>query len=641
MRSPITAAVDTASRACVRYGLDWDGDLAARLVVAGLLWASLQLFASANPMRLMALAAPAVFYSAWPILRLGAAGIPERRIRMETLLSLGILADYGYSVIVTLRGDAPVYFGSVCAIVTLVLAGTWIERTALAKTRVSLARLVGSLPTKALVVARDGREQAVPVEELTPGEWFLVHAGERIPADGEVIAGDSEADESIVTGESTPIIKGEGDAVIAGTMNLTGTLTVRAARTAADRTLARMVHALEHALASRATIERAADRVARVFVPAVAAIAIATCAALWLAGRAAPPEAVARGIAVLLIACPCALGIITPLTITAAVSAASRHGVFVTHAEALESVPALDFLVLDKTGTVTMGDGALVDAPPDGVLRMLAAVEQASPHAIGRAIVAAARRRGLVLPIATFVEIEAGFGIRGYVDGRLVVIGNRAFVDDIGQDAEWQALSAERVGHTAVFYRIGRDPVGALVFDDTLRHEAVALVRRAQADGMRVLLLSGDSAATTHAIAARIGADEYAGGLSAAEKVDLIRKRQGAGRTVVMIGDGEHDAAALAQADLGIAVGSGAGLTAEKTMVLVRGDLDRVADTFALARRMLRVARQNLFWACGCHIVGIGLAVGGLLHPVAAAGGLVLSSVAVIRNSKRVVSARL
>jgi heavy metal translocating P-type ATPase len=638
----MATAVNTASRACAACGLLWDSDLVARFVVAAGLWAAVLAFHASSPTLLMTLSAPVVFYSAWPILRFGAGVLGNRVVRMETLLAVGILADYGYSVVATLRGGAPVYFGSVCAVVTLVLAGTWIERTALGNTRASLARLIDSLPTTALVVGRDGREQVIPVEHLMAGEWCLVHAGARIPADGEVIAGDSEADESLVTGESIAVAKGEGDAVIAGSVNLTGTLTVRVSRASADTTLARMVRAMERAMTSRATIERAAERAARVFVPAAAAVAIATCAAFWLAGWAAPTEAVARGVAVLVIACPCALGIATSLAITAAVGAASRQGVFVTHAEALESVPALDLLVLGKTGTVTTGPGALLDAPPDVVLRMLAAVEQASPHPIARAIVEAARRRGLVPPIASFVEIETGLGIRGYVDGRLVVVGNRALVDGIDRDVEGQALSAEHVGHTVVFYRVGRDPAGVLVFGDTLRREAVALVRRAKADGMRVLLLSGDSDVTTHAIAARIGADEYVGGVGAEEKAELIRERQGAGRTVVMVGDGEQDAAALAQADLGIAVGSGVDVAAlERPMILVHGDLDRIADAFTLARRTLRVARQNLFCACGCHLVGIGLAVGGLLHPVAAAAGMILSNVAVIRNAKRVVSARL
>jgi heavy metal translocating P-type ATPase len=632
-------------------------DLLLRLGVAAFLWLNVMTvnaalyvgyfeqipdaFRRTIPVLLMLLSAPAVCYSAWPILRRAVLGLRDRFVRMETLLALGILAAYGYSVVETVRGGAHVYFDTACAIVTLVLAGNWIERTARAKTRASLALVFRSLPKKARLL-HAGHERFVAIDRLQPGQRFLVKPGERISADGEVLAGDSEADESLVTGESRPVVKGEGDQVVAGTLNLTGPLTIRAVRCAADSTLAQMATAVDRALTSRAAIERVADRIARVFVPAVVVIAVVTCVTCWFTGWTTRTDAVMRAIAVLVIACPCALGIATPLAITAAVGAAARHGVLVTNAEVFESVSSLDLLVLDKTGTVTLGEFSLTNAPADAALRMLAAVEAASEHLIGRAIVEASRRRGIVLPIASFVEIESGLGIRGYVDGRLVAIGSREFVDGISRETEQTALSAERIGHTAVFYRIGRDPAGVLVIGDTLRREAPALVRRAHQDGMQVLLLSGDSDATTRAIAARIGADEYIAGARPHDKVTLIRERQARGHHVAMVGDGVNDGPALAQADLGIALGSGADLAMHASrMILMRGDLERVGDAFALARRTLRVIRQNLFWAFFYNTAGIGLAVAGLLHPVAAAAGMILSSAAVIANSARVTSTRL
>src|SRR5581483_9943760 len=457
-----------------------DGDLAAerddlllRLGVAAFLWLNVMTFNAAlyvgyfeqvpDPFRrtipylLMFLSAPAVFYSAWPVLRLAWLGVRDGVVRMETLLALGILSAYGYSGVETVRGGPHVYFDTACAIVTLVLAGKWIERTARAKTRASLALLLRSLPTKARVLA-DGRERFVAIAGIRPGQTLLVKAGERVPVDGDIVTGAADVDESLVTGESQPIAKIEGDGVVAGSLNLTGPLTIRAVRAAADSTLAQMVATVERALTSRAAVERTADRIARVFVPLVVCVAVVTCAAAWLSGAAAPADAVMRAVAVLVIACPCALGIATPLAVTAAVGAASRHGVLVTNAQVLEAVPALDVVILDKTGTVTQGDFSLLDPPSDSHLRMLASVETASEHLIGRAIVDAARRRALVWPVASFLEVVGGRGIRGVVNGRLVAIGNRDFVGAIDRDIDATAASAERVGGTAVFYRIGRDP---------------------------------------------------------------------------------------------------------------------------------------------------------------------------------------
>ncbi len=640
-----------------------DGDIAAerddlllRLGVAAFLWLNMMTFNAALyvgyfeqipdafrrtiPFLLMALSAPAVFYSAWPVFRLAWLGLRQRVVRMETLLALGILSAYGYSVVETIRGGAHVYFDTACAIVTLVLAGKWIERAARANTRRSLALLFRSLPKKARLLV-DGRERFVAIDRVKPGETFLVKAGERVPADGTIVAGTSDVDESLVTGESRPVTKADADAIAAGVLNLTGPLTVRAMRTAADSTLAQMVAAVDRALSSRASVERTADRIARVFVPAVVAVAAATCAGAWLTGAASPADALMRAVAVLVIACPCALGIATPLAVTAAVGAASRSGVLVTDAQVLEAVRGIDLLVLDKTGTVTTGDFALVEPPSDARLAILAAVEQSSEHLIGRAVVDAARRRGLVWPTASSVAVVPGSGIRALVEGRLVVIGNRGFVGDLRRNVEDRALSAERVGQTAVFYRIGRDTADVLVFGDTLRPGAAELVRRARADGMRVALLSGDSEATTRAVAARIDADEYVAGALPDRKVAFVRERQQLGRKVAMIGDGLNDGPALASADLGIAMGSGADLAMHASaMIITHGDLTRVADAFALARRTLATVRQNLFWAFFYNTAGIGLAAAGLLHPVAAAAGMILSSVTVIANSTRVASAR-
>jgi len=349
-----------------------------------------------------------------------------------------------------------------------------------------------------------------------------------------------------------------------------------------------------------------------------------------------------RLLAVLVIACPCALGIATPLAVIAAVGAASRHGVLVTNARVLEAARSLDVLVLDKTGTVTTGDFTLLSPPSDARLAVLASVESASEHLIGRAVVDAARRRGLVWPVASAIDVVAGRGIRGLVSGRLVAIGNRDFIGDVEDATETRAREAERAGHTAVFYRIEGEEADLLMFGDTLRPDAADLVTRLRRDGITVVLLSGDSEATTRAIAARIGVDACVAGARPADKVALVAGRQARGERVAMVGDGVNDGPALAQADLGIAMGTGADLAMHaSTMILTRGDLMRVADAFALARRTLAVVRQNLFWAFAYNTAGIGLAAAGLLHPIAAAAGMILSSLTVIANSMRVASARL
>ena len=467
---------------------------------------------------------------------------------------------------------------------------------------------------------------------------ILLKPGERIPADGIVREGRSQVDESVVTGESELLPKRPGDPVVCGSLNAAGVLEIEVTRVGEGSTLAQIIRAVENALASKSPLERVVDRVSRVFIPTVLAIALATLLGGRLAGLPWT-EALLRAIAVLVIACPCALGIATPLATTAAVGSASRRGILIRDVQVLETFRKVQVLVLDKTGTVTEGNFRVRESTVEA-LALVASLEAYSEHPIGRAIVQEAEGRGLALGSATDLEVRAGQGILGTVDRQRVAVGSRALVEQEGAPPtaglEEQVRAWEAEGLTVVFAAVDGRPAGALGLGDRLRPEAPQVVKELQARGIRVALISGDSRATTERIAALLGADEFRGEVPPAGKADAVRAFQAAGAVVAMVGDGVNDAPALAAADLGIALGTGADLAMHAApVVLMGGSLARIAETFDLASLTLRVVRQNLFWAFFYNGAGITLAVLGVLNPILAAGAMVLSSLSVIGNSLR------
>jgi heavy metal translocating P-type ATPase len=578
------------------------------------------------PFLLMALATPSVFYCAAPVLRIAWAGARAGVLRMESLLAMGILMAYGYSVVQTFRGDHRVYFDTVCAIVTLVLAGKAIERGARQRAMRTLTLLHGLMPSKARLVA-DGRERFVSVEALQPGAVFRVKSGERLPADGTVIEGRSHADESVLTGESAPVPKTVGDHVVSGSINTGGVLEIRATRVGAESTLERIVRTVELAAASRTKMERSVDRVARLFIPAVLGLSALTFAA-WQAGTGKPGTALMHAIAVLVIACPCALGIATPLALTAAVAAAGRRGILVSDTRGLETIRGVDMVILDKTGTATLGEFALLERAGDtSRMAELAAVEAWSEHPIAKAL--AGQASGLAR--AQDVTVFPGRGIAGEVGGTRYFLGNRALVEELGAQAGEFPLAG-----SLVWFGWDGETRGALSFGDRVRPDAAALCADLRRRGIRTMLLSGDTREATEAIAAQIGADEWIAGALPERKVAIIRELQQRGTVVAMIGDGVNDAPSLAQADLGIALGSGADIAMQAApLVLMGRSLRAVSETLDLARRTFTIVRQNLFWAFAYNVVGITLAMAGVLNPILAAAAMVLSSLSVIGNSRR------
>jgi heavy metal translocating P-type ATPase len=598
-------------------------DLLLRLGVAAFLWMNVMMLSailytsyfqsvSASfqrylPALLMALSTPAVFWCAAPILRLAWAGARHGVLRMETLLALGILTTYGYSA----AGNGA-YYDTACAIVTLVLLGKSIERAAKDQASRALSLLHRLMPNKARLIT-DGRERFVSIEALKPGATFRVKPGERIPADGVVQEGRSHADESVLTGESGPRPKAPGDTVVCGSINIGNSLDIRATQVGAESTLARIVSTVEQACANRTSIERTVDRVSRLFIPAVLLIAIATFAYAGLS----------RAIAVLVIACPCALGIATPLALTAAVTTAGRRGILARDAGVLETIRAVDAVILDKTGTVTTGAFTLLEAAGDtSRMAELAAIEAHSSHPIAKAILA--RTGGAALPQATDVEQHPGIGITGTVAGARYFIGNRRLAGNSGLFPQ------------PVLFGWDGEVRGGFSFGDPVRPDAASLCASLRTRGIRTVILSGDCAAVTRSVAETIGADEWISDATAGRKVETVREMQATGARVAMVGDGVNDAPSLAQANIGIAMGAGADLAMHAApLVLMGNSLAAVTDTLDLARRAHRIVRQNLFWAFAYNVTGISLAVTGILNPIMAAGAMVLSSLSVIANSRR------
>ncbi len=627
------------------------------------------------PFVVWGLATPVVFYSGYPILRLAWRGLRNRTIRAEALLGLGILAAYFFSIVQAFRGDPHIYFDTACVIVTLVLAGKMIERNAKERASRWITQLHRWMPNKVRILA-NGEERFANIDALEPGQMFVTKAGEHISADGVVASGESHADESLLTGEATPVAKRPGDRVVAGSINVDGVLQIRATHTASTSTLARVVAMIEEALSRRSALERIVDRVSKVFVPSVVGVAALTFLLLWLTKSASLATSLMRAITVLVIACPCALGLATPLAITAAMGSASRRGILFRDSEVLETLCKVDAVVLDKTGTATEGTFAVLDfilsrqehpalvavsAEGEGsernvldleseafafaethlkALSLIGSLEQYSEHPLGSAFVAFAKQQGAKLTLASNIDVLKGCGISGTVDGRHAFIGNRRLMAERGialtHETEKEVREWESQSKTVAFFGWDGELRGLAALGDRVRANARELVTQLKSEGISVYLVSGDSRATTQSVAASIGADHYRSEVLPEGKAELVKDLQKDGAVVAMVGDGINDAPALAQADLGVAMGSGADIAVKAAaVVLMNSSLEKIPEIFALATKTIRVVRQNLFWAFFYNAIGISLAIAGILNPILAAGAMLLSSASVVINSLR------
>jgi len=618
----------------------------------------------------LALATPVVFWGAWPFFVRAWNSVVSRHLNMFTLIGLGVAVAYGYSLVATLApslfppafrghgGQVAVYFEAAAVIVTLVLLGQVLELRARSRTGAAIKALLGLSPRTARRVRDDGEED-VPLDAVQPGDRLRVRPGEKVPVDGTVLEGASSVDESMVTGEPIPVEKRPGDRVVGATVNGTGTLVVRAERVGRDTLLSRIVAMVAESQRSRAPIQRLADTVAGYFVPAVILVAVLTFIAWALWG----PEprlayALVSAVAVLIIACPCALGLATPMSIMVAAGRGARAGVLFRNAEAIEVLRDVDTLVVDKTGTLTEGRPKLVAVEPSAghdeadLLRLTASLEQGSEHPLAAAIVAGAKERGLALAGAEDFASVTGKGVTGRVEGRAVALGNRALMDEVGAPVGELAARAEALrveGQTVMFVAVDGALAGLVGVADPVKDTAAEALRALREEGLRVVMLTGDSRTTADAVARKLGIDEVVAEVLPEQKAETVKRLQAEGRRVAMAGDGINDAPALAQAHVGIAMGTGTDVAMESAGVtLVKGDLRGIVRARRLSHATMANIRQNLLFAFGYNALGVPVAAGVLypftgllLSPMLAAAAMSLSSVSVIANALRLRSARL
>jgi Cu+-exporting ATPase len=590
---------------------------------------------------------------------------------MNTLVALGTGSAYLYSAASTIdpgffvaRGIAPdVYFEAVTLIIGLVLVGNTLESRAKGQTTSALRKLV-QLQPKTATVLRDGVESNIPIDLIQNGDLVLVRPGERIPTDGEVIRGKSSVDESMLTGESLPVEKTVRDRVIGGTLNQRGSLQYIASSLGSGSTLAQIVRLLREAQGSRAPIQRIADRVSAVFVPTVLGIAFITFAA-WrvFAPHAGAMQALTAAVTVLVIACPCAMGLAVPTAVMVATGRGAHYGILIKGGEALQRLEKIDTVMLDKTGTITVGRPKVTDflfvardndaaarkdapATEDHVLRAVAAVEHASEHPLAEAVVQYALERSLNLPQVSNFESFPGLGVEGLVEGKTILIGNYSFMKLRGVNVYTMMASVERMseeGKTPLWVAIGGQLNAVIAVADTIKPNSIKAIRQMHDAGLRVVMLTGDNEQTAHAIARQVGVDDVIAGVLPAGKVEAVERLQAEHRVVAMVGDGVNDAPALAQADVGLTMASGADIAMDAgDVTLMRSDLTSVAAAVTLSRGTMRVMRQNLFWAFFYNVVGIPIAAGALypafgllLSPVLASAAMALSSFSVVTNSLR------
>ncbi|WP_457319663.1 heavy metal translocating P-type ATPase [Stenotrophomonas sp. P5_B8] len=617
----------------------------------------------------LALATPVVLWAGWPFLQRWAQSIGNRSPNMWTLIGTGVLAAYGYSVVATIapdlfpasfrqHGHVGVYFEAAAVIISLTLLGQLMELRARDKTSAAIKALLGLAPKTARVLREDGHEEDVDIGQLQPGDRLRVRPGEKVPVDGTVLEGRSSIDESMLTGEAVPVGKGVGDSVIGATLNGTGSLVIRADRLGDDSMLAQIVQLVAQAQRSRAPMQRLADRVAYWFVLAVLLAAVLTFFGWGLFGpEPSWTHGVLSAVAVLIIACPCALGLATPMSIMVATGRAAQHGVLFRDAEAIEALRQIDTLVVDKTGTLTEGRPQFRDVQAvapfavNEVLQWAASLDQGSEHPLAAAIVAEARQRGVPLsPVAAFDSLT-GMGVRGSVDGKPMLLGNAALMQEqgIALDAlREHAAGLRRAAASVMYLAVDGQLAGLLAVADPIKASTAEAIAALHRDGLRIVMASGDGIATAEAVARELGLDEVHGEMRPADKAALIRTLQAQGRKVAMAGDGINDAPALATADVGIAMGNGTDVAMSSAQVtLVKGDLCGILRARQLSTASVRNMRQNLGFAFLYNGLGIPVAAGLLyplgitLSPMLAAVAMSLSSVSVISNALRLRHQRL
>jgi Cu+-exporting ATPase len=612
----------------------------------------------------LTLAAPVIAWAAWPFHRAAWQNLRHGAATMDTLISMGTLAAFAWTLyallwgtagipgmkhpfeftIERMAGDGNIYLEVAAGVTTFILAGRYFEARAKRRAGSALRALL-SLGAKDVAVLRDGREERVPIESLTVGDRFVVRPGEKIATDGVIEDGSSAVDASMLTGESVPVEVGPGDTVVGATVNAGGRLVVRATRVGADTQLARMAKLVEDAQTGKAQVQRLADRISGVFVPIVIALALGTLA-FWLGAGGTPAAAFTAAVAVLIIACPCALGLATPTALLVGTGRGAQLGILIKGPEVLESTREVDTVVLDKTGTVTEGRMSLVDVHvADGVddvevLRLAGALEKASEHPIAAAVARAAEDKVGELPeVEGFTNVE-GLGVQGVVDGHAVVVGRTALLEDwavhLTPSLAAAKAEAEQQGRTAVAVGWDGQARAVLVVADTVKPTSAEAIAGLRKLGLTPVLLTGDNEAAARAVAAEVGIDEVIAEVLPQDKVAVVERLQAEGKVVAMVGDGVNDAAALAKADLGLAMGTGTDVAIEASdLTLVRGDLRAAVDAIRLSRRTLATIKGNLFWAFGYNVAALPLAAAGLLNPMIAGAAMAFSSVFVVGNSLR------
>lgn len=607
----------------------------------------------------LALATPVVLWCGWPFFVRGAKSLVTMNLNMFTLIALGVGVAYIYSLVATLfpavipeglqhEGEVPVYFEAAAMIVTLVLLGQVIELRARKKTGSAIRELINLAPPTARII-EDGQEREVPLSEVRQGQELKVVPGDKIPVDGEVVSGSSTVDESMLTGEADPVQKKQGDNVIGGTVNQGGTLRIKATNVGEDSVLSQIVQMVGQAQRSRAPIQRLADTVSGYFVPAIVGIAILTFVvwAFWSPEEPKLAYALLNAVAVLIVACPCALGLATPMSIMVGVGRGAKAGVLVKEAAGLETLQKVDTVVVDKTGTLTEGKPKLTTLEPaegfseDELLKYAAAVEQNSEHPIARSIVDEAKQREMSLPEATDFDSTTGQGVQAVVGGKKIVCGKPSLLKDHG--IQFNATGSPE--GTKVYLGVDDQYAGALIVSDPLKPTTAGAIKALHDMGIRVIMMTGDNAQVAEAIANKLNIDDYQADLSPQDKHDRIQKLRDEGAKVAMAGDGINDAPALAAADVGIAMGTGTDVAIESASItLMGGDLDGVVKAFRLSRRVMRNIKQNLFFALAYNSLGVPIAAGilvpifgmhALLNPMFAAAAMSFSSVSVIGNALR------
>ena len=579
------------------------------------------------------LATPVVWGIGWPFHRVAIHNLRHRATTMDTLVSMGTVAAWAWSVVALALGSGHIYFETATVIVALILFGRWLEARARRRSGDALRALAG------LSVREARRENGVPVsvDDIRVGMRLAVRPGEKVPVDGRVLDGSSTVDASMITGEPMPVVVGVGDEVVGATINGNGSLIIEAVRVGSETVLAQIMRLVERAQSSTAPIQRLADRISAVFVPTILGVALATVI-VWLLADGSAGEAFTAAVAVLVIACPCALGLATPTAIMVGTGRGAQLGVIVKGGEVLEATRRIDHVVLDKTGTVTEGRMRLesvVAVPgtdPDLVLRRAASVEAVSEHPVATAVAAATADRD---PIEGFENLP-GLGVRAVVGDQLVLVGRRLLFDDVSIDLDRALEDAENAGHTAVVVGWDRTAHGVLVVTDEIRSTSAEAVAGLRELGLEVTLLTGDNERTARTVATAVGIDRVVAGVLPDGKEAEVRSLQDAGSVVAVVGDGINDAPALARADLGIAVGTGTDVAIEASdLTVVSGDLRVVVDAIALARSTLATIKGNLFWAFAYNVAAVPLAAAGVLSPMVAAGAMSFSSVFVVANSLR------